>query len=77
MLFLNLLGVVGVFWSVWRLQHATVEIGVFEGWARVCFFSLMLYHIFVGNISTIAFAFVFVDVIGSALHLYGYKLGRS
>ena len=77
LLFLNLLGTVTIFWSIWRFRHASVEIGIFEGWARLSFAALMLYHLIVGNISAVAWVFVGTEIVSGVLHLLGYSLKRE
>ena len=74
LVFFNMLGIVGVGWSVWRLRNLTVEIGIFEGWARVAFFCTMFYFAFVGGVSAIVIVFGLIDIVGAGLHLNGYRL---
>jgi len=74
MVFFNMLGIVGVGWSIWRLRNLTVEIGIFEGWLRAAFALALLYASLINGGSMLLVVFGIVDLIAAPLHLLGYRL---
>ena len=69
----NMLGTVGVTWSVWRLRNMTVPISIFEGWVRAIFACLMLYAALFNGASAVWLLFGLIDVVAAPLHLLGYR----
>lgn len=74
MVFLNMLGILGVAWSIWRLRNVTVRLGVFEGWVRAAFAAVLLYAGLFNDGSAILILFGLIDVIAAPLHWLGYRV---
>ncbi|MFK7805666.1 MAG: hypothetical protein AB8G95_28815 [Anaerolineae bacterium] len=77
MVFFNMLGIVGVGWSIWRLRNISVEIGIFEGWLRAAFAFALLYASLINGGSMLLVIFGLVDLIGAPLHLLGYRFRHA
>ena len=77
LVFFNMLGIVGVGWSIWRLRNLTVEIGIFEGWLRAGFACVLLYAALINGGSALLILFGLVDVVAAPLHLLGYRVQRA
>ena len=73
LVFFNMLGIVGVGWSIWRLRNLTVELGIFEGWLRGLFAAVLLYGGLINGGSALLILFGVIDLIAAPLHLFGFR----
>lgn len=77
LVFFNMLGIVGVGWSLWRLRNLSVEIGIFEGYLRAAFAFVLLYAALLNGGSALLILFGLIDTIAAPLHLLGYRFRQQ
>jgi hypothetical protein len=68
MMFVQMLGILGVAWSVWRWRAMSFEIGRFEGVLRLIFVAAMLLA-YARTAQPFLLVFAVIDVVGGVLHL--------
>lgn len=68
LLFVQMLGVLGVGWAIWRWKYISVEIGRYEGYLRALFSITMFWAYFLTQ-HPIILIFAVIDLISSILHL--------
>jgi len=68
MLFVQMLGVLGTGWAVWRWRNFSVEIAQFEGILRLVFSGVFFSASFKLNMPLL-FVFCVIDFVGGILHL--------
>jgi hypothetical protein len=68
LLFVQMLGILGVGWAIWRWKYVSVEIGRYEGYLRALF-SVALFWAYFLTQHPIILIFAVIDLIASVLHL--------
>ncbi|MEJ2424283.1 MAG: hypothetical protein P8101_07425 [Candidatus Thiodiazotropha sp.] len=68
LLFVQMLGILGVGWAIWRWKYVSVEIGRYEGYLRALF-SVALFWAYFSTQHPIILIFAVIDLIASILHL--------
>jgi hypothetical protein len=68
LLFVQMLGILGVGWAIWRWKYVSVEIGRYEGYLRALF-SAALFWAYFSTQHPIILIFAVIDLIASILHL--------
>ncbi|MEJ2610972.1 MAG: hypothetical protein P8179_13025 [Candidatus Thiodiazotropha sp.] len=68
LLFIQMLGILGAGWAIWRWKYISVEIGRYEGYLRILF-SVTLFWAYFLTQHPIILIFAVIDLIASILHL--------
>jgi len=76
LLFVQMLGILGVGWAIWRWKHISVEIGRYEGYLRILFSSALFWAYYLTH-HPIILIFAVVDLIASILHLIKCECSES
>ena len=69
LIWMQLLGVIGTGWSIWRIKHVSIEIGLFEGGLRILVASTLIYAFFVTKEPLFALLAI-IDILFSCLLLF-------
>jgi hypothetical protein len=76
LLFVQMLGILGVGWAIWRWKNISVEIGRYEGYLRILF-SAALFWAYLLTQHPIILIFAVIELIASILHLIKCECGKS
>ncbi|QBG36358.1 hypothetical protein [Litorilituus sediminis] len=77
LMFIQMLGILGVGWAYWRWQHANnIHLGRFEGYLRLAF-SLTLIQYSLTGAYPLLLIFAVIDAIATVLHLLPIKTDLS
>jgi len=68
LVFVQMLGILGTAWAIWRWKNISIEIGRFEGVLRYLY-SASLFWAYITIQQPIILVFAVVDVIAGMLHL--------
>lgn len=76
LMMVQLLGVIGTGWTVWRWRNVSRELGVFEGGLRFSV-AATLFWVFVQTGQPLLLVFVGIDVVSGAALLTGLRLPKT
>ena len=76
LLFVQMLGILGVGWAIWRCKNISVEIGRYEGYLRILFSAALFWAYFLTQ-HPIILIFAVIDLIASILHLIKCECSES
>jgi hypothetical protein len=68
LLFVQMLGVLGVGWAIWRWNNISIKIGRYEGYLRILF-SASMFWAYALTHYPIILIFAIIDAIAAILHL--------
>lgn len=77
LLFVNLMGSLVIVWSILRLRHTEQIHGLYDGIARMLFFTWQIYYLVGFQAPWIIGIFAFFEIIFGILQLYGYRKLKS
>lgn len=72
MLFANLMGSIVVVWSVLRIRHTQSVFGLYDGIARILFFTWQMYYLIGFDAPWIVGFFAVFEIGFGIIQLYGY-----
>lgn len=76
LMMVQLLGVIGTGWTVWRWRNVSQELGVFEGGLRF-FVAATLFWAFVQAGQPLLLVFAGIDVVSGAVLMTGLRLRKT